>query len=68
MQQTAEDPDLKKEAETIKGEDNEKVEEISVEVGDDKDDNEDSADVEIELDYNDPTILRLLRVSIRIEF
>ena len=66
MQQVTEDPDLKKEPETLKREDKEEIEEINIEDGGDKDDGDEAEEVEVELDFNDPTILRLLRVSIKV--
>ena len=66
LQQATEDPDLKKEPETLKGEDKEEIEEINIEDGDDKDDGDETEEVEVELDFNDPTILRLLRVNIKV--
>ena len=62
IQQTAEDPDLQKDPQTVIGE-NEEIEEISIEVTDD--DSDQAGEIgDVELDYNDPIILRLFRVSI----
>ena len=62
LQQTAEDPDLQKDPQTVIGE-NEEIEEISIEVTDD--DSDHAGEIgDVELDYNDPIILRLFRVSI----